>query len=292
MAWIQIHLTTDRETAPLVELLLEGLDALSVTMEDAADQPLLEPPPGEAPLWNRTRITGLFPEESDPVQLSRDIRNGLPATTKLELEVEHLADQVWERVWMDEFHPMRFGQRLWIAPEGQPPDDPHAIVVQLDPGLAFGTGTHPTTALCLSWLDQAHLQGTSVIDFGCGSGILSVAALLLGANMVTAIDHDPQALQATADNAEKNQVRNNLTILDTQQPLTTVADITLANILAATLIELEPLFATHTRSGGEIILSGILEEQITSVMEAFQDDFQLQPPIILDGWVLLHGRRY
>jgi len=287
-----MHLTTDRESVPLVELLLENLDALSVTMEDAADQPLLEPAPDEAPLWDRIHITGLFPEDSNPEQLSKEIRDGLPSTTQLQLEVEPLADQVWERVWMDGFHPMRFGQRLWIAPEGQNPENPTAIVVQLDPGLAFGTGTHPTTALCLNWLDQAELEGKSVIDFGCGSGILSVAALLLGAGQVTAIDHDSQALQATADNAEKNQAGENLTIQDSRQPLTTVADITLANILASTLVELEPLFATHTRSGGDIILSGILEEQATSVIEAFSDNFQIEPPIIRDGWVLLHGLRH
>jgi len=292
MAWIQIHLTTDRESVPLVELLLENLDTLSVTMEDAADQPLLEPAPDEAPLWDRIRITGLFPEDSNPELLSKEIRSGLPSTTQLQLEVERLADQVWERVWMDDFHPMRFGQRLWIAPEGQNPDNPTAIVVQLDPGLAFGTGTHPTTALCLNWLDQAELEGKSVIDFGCGSGILSVAALLLGAGKVTAIDYDPQALQATADNAEKNQAGENLTIQDSRQPLTTVADITLANILAATLVELEPLFATYTRSGGDIILSGILEEQASSVIEAFSDNFQIEPPVIRDGWVLLHGLRH
>lgn len=289
--WLQIHLTTDKQTAPLVELLLESLGTLSVTMEDAADEPMLEPAPGETPLWSQTRTTGLFPENSDPEQLSRDIRSGLPHTLQFELEVERLADQVWERVWMDDFHPMRFGQRLWIAPVGQHPEDPEAITVQLDPGLAFGTGTHPTTALCLEWLDQAQIEGKSVIDFGCGSGILSVAAMLLGASDVTAIDHDPQALQATIDNAEKNQVLDNLTVLDSKQPVATIADITLANILAATLIELEPLFATHTISCGQIVLSGILEEQADSVIAAFEGNFHIQSPIVQDGWVLLHGLR-
>ncbi len=291
MAWIQIHLTTDRPTATLVELLLEGLGALSITMEDAADEPLLEPALGTTPLWRQTRVTGLFPEDSDPEQLSREIRNGLPTTAPFELEVGHLADQVWERVWMDDFHPMCFGQRLWIAPDGQQPEDPEAITVQLDPGLAFGTGTHPTTALCLNWLDHTDITGSSVIDFGCGSGILSVAALLLGADKVTAIDHDPQALQATADNAEKNRVRDNMTILDSGQPLTTMADVTLANILAATLIELEPLLAAHTKSGGQIILSGILEEQTDAVATTFADNFQIESPTIREGWVLLHGLR-
>jgi len=291
MAWIQIHIITDRPSVPLVELLLEGLGALSITMGDAEDEPMLEPALGTTPLWHQTQVTGLFPEDSNPEQLSREIRNGLPATAPFELGVERLADQVWERVWMDDFHPMCFGQRLWIAPDGQQPDDPNAITVHLDPGLAFGTGTHPTTALCLNWLDQADVAGSSVIDFGCGSGILSVAALLLGAGKVTAVDHDPQALQATADNAEKNQVLNKLTILDSGQPLTNMADITLANILATTLIELEPLLAAHTKSGGQIILSGILEEQTDSVITAFADNFQIQSPATREGWVLLHGLR-
>ncbi len=291
MTWIQIHLTTNKQTAPLAELLLEGLGALSVTMEDAANEPMLEPAPGETPIWSRTRITGLFPEDCDPEQLCQHIKLKLPTSSIFGLEVVHLADQVWERVWLDDFHPMQFGNRLWIAPDGQTPEQPDAITVQLDPGLAFGTGTHPTTALCLNWLDQAEIEGKTVIDFGCGSGVLSIAALLLGARTVVAIDHDPQALQATADNAEKNRVLEGLTILNAKQPLETLADITIANILAATLIELEPLFATRTKKRGEIILSGILEEQANSVIEAFQENFDIQSPTILDGWVLLHGFR-
>lgn len=289
--WLQIHLTTTKQTAPLAELLLDELGALSITMGDAADEPLLEPALGTTPLWHRTRVTGLFPEESNPEHLCKSIRSELQQDSLFEIEVEHLADQVWERVWMDNFHPMRFGQHLWIAPDGQHPEDPKAITVQLDPGLAFGTGTHPTTALCLKWLDQAQIEGKTIIDFGCGSGILSIAALLLGAGSVTAVDHDPQALQATADNAEKNRVRNNLTILDNQQPLGVIADITLANILANTIIELEPLFAAHTKSYGQIILSGILEEQADAVITAFDRNFDIQSPIIQEGWVLLHGLR-
>lgn len=289
--WLQIHLTTTKQTAPLAELLLDGLGAISITMGDAADEPLLEPPLGATPLWCRTRVTGLFPEESNPEHLCKSIQNELQQDSLFEIEVEHLSDQVWERVWMDNFHPMRFGQRLWIAPDGRRPEDPEAITVQLDPGLAFGTGTHPTTALCLKWLDQAQVDGKTIIDFGCGSGILSIAALLLGANSVTAVDHDPQALQATADNAEKNRVRNNLTILDNQQLLGVIADITLANILANTIIELEPLFAAHTKSCGQIILSGILEEQADAVITAFDRNFDIQSPIIQEGWVLLHGLR-
>ncbi len=289
--WQQIHLTTTKEKALLVELLFEGLGALSVTMEDAKDEPMLEPAPGETPLWSQTRVTGLFPEGGDPEHLVLQIRGQLKPSAIIDLQVEHLADQVWERVWLEDFHPMQFGQRLWIAPDGQAPDDPNAITVQLDPGLAFGTGTHPTTALCLEWLDQANIVGKTVVDFGCGSGILSIAALLLGAKEVVAIDHDPQALEATVDNAEKNRVSEKLTILHSEQPLDAVADITLANILAATLIELEPLFACHTGSGGEIILCGILEEQIDSVTAAFADNFAIQSTRVQDGWALLHGHR-
>ncbi len=288
--WLQIHLTTARERAPLVELMFEGMGALSVTMEDAEDEPMLEPAPGETPLWSQTRVTGLFPEDSNQEQLLQHIREQLQPDPGMGLTVERLADQVWERVWLDDFHPMRFGQHLWIAPDGQIPDDPHAITVQLDPGLAFGTGTHPTTALCLKWLDQADIAGKSVIDFGCGSGILSIAALMLGAKEVVAIDHDPQALEATADNAEKNHIQRGLTILHSEQPLETMADVTLANILAATLIELKPLFARHTKSGGQIILSGILEEQADAVIAAFEDEFSIQTPISEAGWVLLYGQ--
>lgn len=292
MAWIQIHLTTHRHTAPLAELLFDGLGALSVTMEDAEDEPMLEPAPGETPLWSKTRVTGLFPEESDGEQLCRDIRGQLDPKFILSLEVERLADQVWERVWLKDFHPMRFGRRLWIAPAGQVPEDPSAITLQLDPGLAFGTGTHPTTALCLNWLDQAELAGKTVLDFGCGSGILAIAALLLGAKEVVAIDHDPQALEATAANAENNRVRERLKIIDHRHPLELSADITLANILAATLIELEPLLSGNTRRGGEVVLSGILQEQAETVTGAFQGDFDIKPPVSLDGWVLLHGNRH
>jgi ribosomal protein L11 methyltransferase len=289
--WLQIHLTTDKRTAPLVELLLDCLGAVSVTMEDAQDEPMLEPPLGETPLWSQTRVTGLFPEDCDQKTVVAHIREELKKQSIIDITVERLEDQVWERVWMEGFKPMQFCERLWIAPDGQTPNAPNAITVQLDPGLAFGTGTHPTTALCLKWLDQADVAGKTVLDFGCGSGILSIAALLLGAKEVIAIDHDPQALEATEDNAEKNHVGEKLTILHSEQPLEVVADITLANILASTLIELEPLFARHTKSGGKIILSGILEEQADSVASAFRNNFSIQPPKNEKEWLLLQGQR-
>jgi ribosomal protein L11 methyltransferase len=291
MPWLQLHLTTDREKAPLVELLFENLGALSVTLRDAADEPLLEPAPGESPLWQRTRVTALFPGNADGDLLRGEIARQLIMDVDRDLQLERLEEQVWERAWMDEFHPMRFGQRLWVCPDGRQPQANDAVVVQLDPGLAFGTGTHPTTSLCLQWLDSAGLQDKTLLDFGCGSGILSVAALKLGAARVTAIDHDPQALEATRRNAEKNRVSDRLQVYDNSRLPRDRYDMVLANILAGTLIELEPEIAAHTMRGGSIALSGILIEQTTEVRKAYAGDFQIAPPTVLGDWVLLQGRR-
>jgi ribosomal protein L11 methyltransferase len=213
VAWLQISLTVDASQVAAVEGLFTTLGALSVTDADAADQPLLEPGPGETPLWNRTRITALFEEDQPSAPIEAALQARLSPATLATLEQERLEDQVWERVWLQDFHPMRFGRRLWVCPAGQRPEQADALVVDLDPGLAFGTGTHPTTALCLRWLDEAVLTDRLVVDFGCGSGILAIAAALLGAREVLAVDHDPQALKATRDNAEKNQVLERIRIL-------------------------------------------------------------------------------
>ena len=291
MSWLQIHLTTNKKHAPLVELLFEKLEALSITLGDAGDEPMLEPAPGESPIWQQTRVTGLFPESTNANNLCDTITTTLPPGAINNLEVEQLMDRVWERVWLDSFHPMQFGDHLWIAPENQLPDDPDAIVVKLDPGLAFGTGTHPTTSLCLKWLSQANIEGATVIDYGCGSGILALAALRLGAKQVIAVDHDPQALEATHNNAVKNDIHGGLTLRASNQPLNARSDILLANILAGTLIELQPLLASLVKPGGQIVLSGILHEQAEPVATAFRNDFMLQPPDRQEDWVLLHGRR-
>lgn len=291
MPWIQAHLTTGKEQAPLVELLFENLGALSTTLVDAEDEPLLEPKPGESPLWQRTRVTGLFSGDSNPDQLRSEITRILNQEVGSELRLEVLEDQEWERAWMDNFHPMSFGQRLWVCPTGQTPPDPTATVVELDPGLAFGTGTHPTTALCLQWLDGESLAGKTVIDFGCGSGILAIAALRLGAARVTAVDHDLQALEATAANAEKNSVSERLVLHGSEQIPAQPAEIVLANILAGTLIELQPLLADLTLPGGDIVLSGILAEQASMVSKAFDASFEMAPPKQLEDWILLSGKR-
>jgi len=261
MPWLQLTLNTDRQQAPFVEALFEELGALSVTYGDAGDQPLLEPGPGETPLWSQTRVTALFDGETDPALLRAALSNALSKSAFQSLQQETLEDQVWERAWLDDFHPMRFGERLWVCPNGQRPSQEDAVVLDLDPGLAFGTGTHPTTALCLRWLDRAALNGKRVLDYGCGSGILAIAAAVLGAESVTAVDHDPQALEATRDNAVKNGVLERIRALPPEQTPETGFDIVLANILAGTLIDLAPQLQPRVNPGGQLLLSGILEGQ-------------------------------
>lgn len=291
MSWLQLSLTTSEEQAPLVETLFENMGALSITLGDAGDEPILEPDIGKTPLWQATRITALFEGDRDPDELRGLVSQSLNADVCRLLTVERLEDQAWERAWLDAFRPMRFGRRLWVCPNNQPPGAEDAVVVELDPGLAFGTGTHPTTALCLRWLDGADLSGSTLIDYGCGSGILAVAALTLGAKRVIAIDHDPQALEATRDNAIKNHVDDRLEILGSDQTPTIKADIILANILAGTLIELEPMLASLVSPGGRIILSGILSEQADSVAKAYAPHFQMQAPVEQEDWILLEGSR-
>lgn len=289
MPWIQAHLTTSKDQALLIELLFESLDALSTTLEDAEDEPLLEPKPGEAPLWKVTRVTGLFAGDIDTDDLRNRINHTLSSDITPTLTLEVLADREWERAWLENFHAMSFGQRLWICPAGEQAGQEEAIVVQLDPGLAFGTGTHPTTGLCLKWLDRTPLEDLELIDFGCGSGILAVAALKLGAERVYATDHDPQAMQASEANALKNRVSDRLQLCNNSQLIPHPVDIVLANILAGTLIELEQLLASLTRQGGKIVLSGILSEQTDRVSNCYTEHFDMAPPIQQEEWVLLEG---
>ncbi|MCB1867407.1 MAG: 50S ribosomal protein L11 methyltransferase [Gammaproteobacteria bacterium] len=290
MPWIQLHLTVEKRQAPLIERLLEKLGALSVTLGDAADEPLLEPAPGESPLWQKTRISGLFSEETDPDRLRNRIYEAVDHRIGQSLEWERLEDKQWERVWLENFKPMKFGRRLWICPDGQRPQDGNGIYIDLDPGLAFGTGTHPTTALCLGWLDTQQLMGARIVDYGCGSGILSIAALKLGAREVIAIDHDPQALDATRANGEKNGVLERLRIYHSESaPDIGKVELVLANILAGTLIDLEPVLAGLILPNGRIILSGLLGEQVEAVSAVYAVDFDLLEPTCLENWVLLEG---
>ncbi|MBG7601896.1 MAG: 50S ribosomal protein L11 methyltransferase [Gammaproteobacteria bacterium] len=294
MPWIQIHITAGKHDAPFLETLLEGLGALSVTLTDAGDEPQLEPAPGEEKLWSETIITGLFDAAIDQNGLKRAVQKAAGSQNiQMEIEMELLQDQPWERAWMENFRPMRFGQRLWVVPGDQqlPADAQDAVTMMLDPGLAFGTGTHPTTSLCLQWLDGIDLHAKSVIDYGCGSGILGIAALLLGAKSVTGIDHDPQALIASRQNANENGVIQHLTLLPAGEPINKQCDILLANILASVLVELAPQLAGMVKPEGRIALSGILHDQAEMVQQAYRGNFKLDPPQQLDDWILITGTR-
>ena len=290
MPWLQAHLTVTKEQAPLIELLFENLGALSVTLLDAADEPMLEPAPGETPLWTNTRLTGLFDGSTNPDQLRSLIDQAMNTDASRQLELEVLEDQVWERVWLDHFQPIQFGNRLWICPTGKQvyADDP--VVIRLDPGLAFGTGTHPTTALCLEWLDGANVQGKTLIDYGCGSGILAIAALKLGAERVIAVDHDPQAIIATNTNAKRNGVSNRLLAVSSNDFQSQHADIVIANILANILVELAPRISGLVNAEGELLLSGILHNQAPQVIAAY-NEFSFAKPARKEDWVRLQGHR-
>ncbi len=290
MAWLQAHLTVDKSRAPLIEVLFENLGAVAVTLGDAGDEPMLEPAPGATPLWQATRVTGLFEHDIDADSLRSAINQALSADVSRHLTLECIDDQDWERAWLDLFKPMQFGERLWIRPTGYQVEQTDAIILDLDPGLAFGTGTHPTTALCLEWLDGHSVTGKSVIDFGCGSGILAIAALKLGAAHAVAIDHDPQALTATLDNARRNGVEDRLEVFHSSVFEPRQADLVLANILANVLIELAPHIEPLVAADGDLVMSGILREQADGVMQAYAKRLHFAPIEHKEDWVLLHGR--
>lgn len=290
MPWLEISCVTSGDAAGGVEEALAETGALAVTLADAGDDPVLEPGPGETPLWPRVRLTALYEEHTDPGPIVA-LLAGLPGgPAGHEIMIGLLEDRIWEREWLERFQPIRCGRRLWICPRGRPAPAADAVVVRLDPGLAFGTGTHPTTRLCLEWLDRAELEGREVVDYGCGSGILAIAAALLGARRVIAIDIDPQALLATRTNAAVNGVSSRV---DARAPASSIpgADVLLANILAGPLVDLAPAIAGAVRPGGRVVLSGILAAQGAAVGAAYAPWFDLGPPVARDGWLCLEGRR-
>ena len=289
MPWLQISIEIDGSAVELLTEFFHAAGALSVTVLDAGDEPLLEPAPGETPLWQRVRLVALMPADTDTVTLQGGLLELAP--TPAALRVEELADRDWSESWRDSFGVMRFGDRLWVAPMDAAIPDPHAVVVRLDPGLAFGTGTHATTALCLEWLD-AHLQpGSRVIDYGCGSGILAMAAHKLGASEVYAVDIDAQALQATRENALRNGIQEGLSASFPPALQLHDADVVIANILANPLIELSGRLTGLLAPGGNIIMTGILAEQAEAVMAAYGDAIEFVQPVRREEWVLLSGRR-
>lgn len=289
-----------REAAETAEALLFAAGAVSVTLQDAADDPVLEPAPGETRLWPRLIITGLFDGATDPLEILAALHDRPPGTA---WRIASLAGRVWEREWLRDFRPLRFGRRLAVVPTEMTPP-PGSVVLRLDPGLAFGTGTHPTTALCLEWLDtlstaagdaRPPLQGTLMLDYGCGSGILAIAALLLGAAEAIAVDLDPQALLATRSNAALNGVDARLSTCLPEGLSAALgprrADILVANILAGPLESLLPEFANRLAAGGLIALSGILVGQEHALAAAAGTWFRLDPPALKDDWVRLSGQR-
>lgn len=290
MPWLQLKCTTRPQSVDDVSTWLLTHGALSVTYEDAADQPLYEPPPGETPLWQHTVVTGLYEANTDVDALTLTLRQCHGPVIDA-LRVEILEDKDWEREWMTRYRPMQFGENVWIVPSHHRPPDPDAINILLDPGLAFGTGTHPTTAMCLRWLAEHPPTGQQVVDYGCGSGILAIAAAKLGAQQVIAVDNDPQALLATSRNAASNQVQDYIECRGVEPPLQTHCDTLLANILAGPLLGLAPRFAELVRPGGNIVLSGILAEQAETVCRAYNDWFDFQPALQQDDWILLNATR-
>jgi ribosomal protein L11 methyltransferase len=289
LAWQQLRFRIARETQPMAEAALEAAGALAVTYEDATDTPLLEPAPGTTPLWADLVVTALFSEAEELAGLVAHLSTGIDLQA---VEVERVEDQDWSMAWAADFHAMRFGEHLWVCPSSEEVTMPDAVVVRLDPGLAFGTGTHPTTALCLEWLDRHPPQGLEVIDYGCGSGLLAIAALKLGARHVTGVDIDPQALLASRTNAERNGLGPEaLTAVLPEDTLAGGADLMLANILANPLIELAPRLCALLRPGGDLVLSGLLADQAEQVAAAYAPWCDMRPPVHREEWVRLEGRR-
>ena len=291
MPWLQLRLAITPEQASTLEDALLGVGAVSVTFMDAEDQPIFEPDLGTTPLWSHTHLLALFEADIDEHDLLAHLQL-LTGGTLPEYQLERIEDQDWERSWMDNFQPMRFGRRLWIVPSWHTAPEPEAVNLLLDPGLAFGTGTHPTTALCLEWLDAQQLSGLQVLDFGCGSGILAIAALLLGAEQAVGTDIDIQAIEASRENANRNGIAPERFALYLPEQLPSgQADVVVANILAGPLVELAEHIGKRVKPGGRLALSGILAEQAEEVRAAYTAQFDLDPTTEKDGWIRISGVR-
>lgn len=292
MAWHQLSVVTDEQTAPELSDFFSELGAVSVTYSDAEDEPVYEPAIDQIQIWTNTRVTALFELDADPDVVQTLVINQFIGHPLQQWLVEVIQDQAWERAWMEHFHPMQFAGKLWVCPSGQEVHEPGQVCMLLDPGLAFGTGTHPTTALCLEWLAGQDLHDKVMIDYGCGSGILAVAALLLGADHAHGVDIDPQALTATQYNAEKNQVLERISYYLPEQFSLENADIVVANILAKPLIELSEKIASLVKPGGYLILSGILNEQAESVADAYRAyGFEIAEPVSQEDWCRLDAKK-
>ena len=289
MAWHQISVITQENIAPQLADFFSHLGAVSVTYMDAEDEPVYEPAIGETKIWSNTQVIALYELDADPELIKTQVLRQFKPEDLHDWLYEAIADQEWERAWMEYYKPMKFADRLWVCPTDQEQREPGTVCMTLDPGLAFGTGTHPTTALCLEWLASHELTGKTVIDYGCGSGILAVAAVLLGADCAHAVDIDPQAITATLSNALKNQVEDKIKTYLPEQFPPFQADIVLANILAKPLIDMAEPICALVVSGGQLVLSGILYEQAESVISAYQHQIDFSPLVQQEDWIRLEG---
>jgi ribosomal protein L11 methyltransferase len=292
MPWIQLKINSQADYAEQIGEMLSANGAQAVTFVDAKDTPMYEPKPGEVLLWPDTQIVGLYDAQYDMARVISQLGKSKLLGKNFNHRLDQLEDKDWEREWMVNFHPMQFGERLWICPSWRDVPDPNAVNVMLDPGLAFGTGTHPTTSLCLRWLDSLELSQATVVDFGCGSGILGIAALKLGAKRVVGIDIDPQALLASQDNANRNDIGDKIELYLPEHQPDLQADVVLANILAAPLRELITVITAYCKTGGKLVLSGILDNQAEEINDLYSQYFHMEP-IEIDGeWARVSGVKY
>ncbi|MFI3155368.1 MAG: 50S ribosomal protein L11 methyltransferase [Methylococcaceae bacterium] len=291
MPWHQITVITNEDLAPRLADFFDNLGAVSVTYMDAEDEPVYEPAIGETKIWSNTEVIALYELDADPTLIKTLTHAQYKAEQLRSWRHEIIEDQEWERAWMEYYHPMKFADKLWVCPTDQEQHESGTVCLTLDPGLAFGTGTHPTTALCLEWLAGHDLSGKIVIDYGCGSGILAVAAILLEAKQAHAVDIDPQAITATQSNALKNKVQNKIACYLPEQFVPFQVDIVLANILAKPLIDMAEQISSLVAPGGQLVLSGILHEQAESVMSAYRPYVMFNVPVQQEDWIRLDGIR-
>ncbi len=288
--WMQFKTHCLASEASAIEDCLLELGAVAVTLQDVQDIPIFEPDLGTTPLWPNTQVTGLFSAEYSSEALKTEFYQLWPTEPPLPIHCELLEDKDWAHCWMDHYHPLKFGPDFWVVPSWLAPPEPNAPYILLDPGLAFGTGTHETTALCLEWLSQQPLHNSTLIDYGCGSGILAVAGLKLGCQTAYGIDIDPQALLASQQNAQLNHVSLH-TLMPEQLPAELCCDYLIANILYGPLLALAPTLAQHLLPGGRIALSGLLKEQAETIRHTYQSWFILDLEWHRNDWCLLSGTR-
>jgi ribosomal protein L11 methyltransferase len=292
MSWRQLSLTCQADQLAEVEDLMMELGALSISLSDAGDDPIYEPLPGDTPIWPESIVSATFAEDSDPEQIDQLLMARLPAGLTQSVKHDSFQDRDWQQAYRQHFKPLQCAPNLWIVPSWIEPPDPQATIVQLDPGLAFGTGSHPTTALCLAWLAEQQLENLELIDFGCGSGILAIAAIKLGAGRVLAVDIDQQALVACQSNMEMNAITNQQIQVSLPEAMAAdKVDLLMANILAGPLVELSSHFADLVKANGKIVLSGILISQLQNIQSAYSEFFELSPAVIDGEWACIGGSR-